>query len=149
VHDSQPTRIRNEARRAFPPLGSEFEPFLYAVLYEDGHGMPLTTLSAIARSGADPWREAARIAQMPKPLALDALAGLTPERGDVAAIADRLFALLPPARKNKIAPPVVQTKPHWSPLVPALLIFLLILTLVSVFRTLERPAAPVAEKADP
>ncbi|MCW2286711.1 hypothetical protein M2323_004480 [Rhodoblastus acidophilus] len=114
-------------------MGSAFEPFLYAVLYEDGHGMPLTTLSAIARSRVDPWRAWRRSAA-------------TQPR---SPIADRLFALFPPARKNKIALPVVQTKPHWSPLVSVLLILLLILTVVSVFRTLERPAAPVAEKADP
>lgn len=158
VAERAPTRNRNSARKTFPPLGREFEPFLYAVLYEDGHGMPLTTVSAIARSGVDPWKEAARIAQMPKPLAFDTLAGLAPERGDAADIAGRLFALLPPTRKNKIAPAVVvQEKPHWSPLVPAILILLLILTLVAVFRrtphadagAFEGPATPIAEKADP
>lgn len=159
VAERASTRSRNSARKAFPPLGREFEPFLYAVLYEDGHGMPLTMVSAIARSGADPWKEAARIAKMPKSLALDALVGLMPERSDATAIADRMFTLLQPARRYATAPVVggVQAKPHWSPLVPAILILLLILTLVVVFRrtphtdagAFERPAAPVAEKADP
>jgi hypothetical protein len=160
--------------QAFPPLGPEFEPFLYAVLYEDGNGMPLTMVSAIARSGVDPWTEAARIAQMPKSLALDALALLMPERGDAAAIADRLFALLPAARESRIAAVLSahvasasslsasssgarKEAPRWSPLVPAILIVLLTLTLVSVFRKtqnfdaaqFERPAPPVADKVDP
>ncbi|PPQ37616.1 hypothetical protein [Rhodoblastus acidophilus] len=154
-----PTRSRNGAPKAFPPLGAEFEPFLYAVLYEDGHGMPLTMVSAIARSGADPWKEAARIAKMPKPLALDALAGLMPGRSDATVIADRMLALLQPARRMATVPLIggVHAKPRWSPLVPAILILLLILTLAAVFRrtphidagAFEQPAAPVAEKADP
>lgn len=167
VAEREPTRKRNSARQAFPPLGREFEPFLYAVLYEDGHGMPLTMVSVIARSGADPWKEAARIAKMPKSLALDVLVGLMPDRSDATAIADRMLALLQPARQYSVAAIVggAQAKPHWSPLVPAILILLLVLTLVSVFRkaphtdagaferlaapVAERPAAPVAEKADP
>jgi hypothetical protein len=124
--------------RAFPPLGQEFEPLLYAVIHEDGDGMPLTVVSAIARSGVDPWREAARIAKMPKSQALDALAGLIPGRSadDAAAIADRLFALLPRKRESMIAPVVGAMKqtPHWSPLVPAALILLFALAMISIFR---------------
>jgi len=154
VAERKPIR-RPRARKAFPPLGREFEPFLYAVLYEDGQGMPLTMVSAIARSGADPWTEAARIAKMPKSLALDALAALMPDRSDATAIADRMLALLQPARRAARAPVAVQAKPRWSPLVPALLILLVVVTLAFVFRThsdagaFERPAAPVADKADP
>ena len=147
--------------KAFPPLGREFEPFLYAVLYEDANGMPLSMVSAMARSGVDPWKEAARIAKLPKPQALDALAHIIPERSgdDAAAIADRLLALLPRTRESRIAPAVgaIRTKPHWSPLVPAILVLLLILTLVYVFRTtrqsdagqFERTAPPAVDKADP
>ncbi|MBB4198042.1 hypothetical protein CCR94_04915 [Rhodoblastus sphagnicola] len=162
--------------QAFPPLGREFEPFLYAVLYEDGNGMPLTMVSAIARSGADPWGEAARIAHMPKTLALDALARLMPDRSgaDAALIADRLFALLPSTRENRLASAVTanvmsanglsarvlgaaKPTPRWSPLVPAILILLVAVMLMSVFRKTqhsdasqpERPAPPVADRADP
>lgn len=124
--------------RAFPPLGQQFEPLLYAVLYEDGDGMPLTVVSAIARSGVDPWREAARIAKMPKSQALVALAGIIPGRSadDAAAIADRLFTLLPPNRASMIAPAVdaMRQTPQWSALVPAVLILLFALAMVSIFR---------------
>jgi hypothetical protein len=158
--------------QAFPPLGPDFEPFLYAVVCDDGNGMPLTTISAIARTGADPWKEAACIAKLPKPAALDVLARLVPERSgaDGAAIANRLFALLPVARANRNipfigaktnAPETNATKigaPRWSPLVPAILALLLGLALVSAFRTTphrdagrhETPSsAPMADKADP
>ena len=90
--------------QAFPPLGQEYEPFLYAIVCNEGNGMPLTVVSAIARSGADPWKEAARIAKMPKIVALDALARMIPERSGAegVVIANRLFALLPLGRENKI-----------------------------------------------
>ncbi len=150
--------------RAFPPLGPEFEPFLYAIVCDDGNGTPLTIISAIARTGADPWKEAARIAKLPKIVALDVLARMVPERGgaDRAAIATRLFALLPVARDNRNIPFVgaktharKANAPRWSPLVPAILVLLLGLTLVSAFRKTPHgdagqhettPSAPVADK---
>lgn len=140
--------------QAFPPLGPEFEPFLYAVLYEDGNGTPLTVVSAIARSGADPWIEAARITKMPKTAALDALSRLIPERdgADGDAIAHRLFALLPIKRDIKIASIVGSNTNarRWSPLVPAVLLLLLALAAVSAFRMMthsdagapQRPSSP-------
>ena len=108
--------------QAFPPLGQEYEPFLYAIVCNEGNGMPLTVVSAIARSGADPWKEAARIAKMPKIVALDALARMIPERSgaDGVVIANRLFALLPLGRENKINS-IVGAKigaSRWSPLAP-------------------------------
>lgn len=157
--ERETTPTGNRTRQAFPPLGREFEPFLYAVLYEDGNGMPLTMVSVIARSGADPWTEAARIAKMPKTSARDALAGLMPERSDATAIADRMLALLQPARDFKPASlvNVMRAKPHWSPLVPAVLILLLTVTLLAIFRhapqsdagRATQPAPLVAGQADP
>lgn len=148
--------------QAFPPLGQEYEPFLYAIVCNEGNGMPLTVVSAIARSGADPWKEAARIAKMPKIVALDALARMIPERSgaDGVAIANRLFALLPVGRENKIIS-IVGAKngaPRWSPLVPVVLVLLLGLALVSAFGKTPRwdagqhetpSSAPIADKADP
>ncbi len=152
--------------QAFPPLGPEFEPFLYAIVCDDGNGMSLTTISAIARTGADPWKEAARIAKLPKTVALDVLARMVPERSgaDGAAIANRLFALLPVARANTNVPFVgaktsalKANAPRWSPLVPALLALLIGLALVSAFRKTAHgdagqhetlSSAPVADKAD-
>ena len=99
--------------QAFTPLGQEFEPFLFAIVCDEGNGMPLTTLSAIARSGVDPWKEAARIANLPRAAALDVLARMIPEGSgaDSAAIASRLFALLPVARPKLTIPnPVVRSQ---------------------------------------
>lgn len=148
--------------QAFPPLGAEYEPFLYAILGNEGNGMPLTIISAIARSGADPWKEAARLAKLPKAAALDSLARMIPERNgaDSAAIVDRLFMLLPVARENKSVTLLGarNSAPRWSPLVPVVLALLLGLALVSAFRTAphsgagqHEPAssAPVADKANP
>jgi hypothetical protein len=46
-------------------LGSEFDDFLFAPIGEDGNGMLLSVLSALARLGFDPWEEAAKLAQLP------------------------------------------------------------------------------------
>jgi hypothetical protein len=88
--------------QAFPPLGPEYDRFLYAVVCDEANGSTLTMVSAIARAGDDPWREAARIAKLPKPAAFEALARLIPDRGDAekTAIANRLFALLPTKRQE-------------------------------------------------
>ncbi len=147
--------------QAFPPLGPEFEPFLYAIVCDEAPGAPLTMVSAIARSGVDPWQEAARIARLPKSAAFEALLRLIPDRGDAEnkAIAKRLFALLPAHEYKKI--PFVGAKanaPRWSPLVPAILVLLLGLALVSAFRKTPHgdagqhetaSSAPVADKANP
>jgi hypothetical protein len=147
--------------QAFPPLGPEFEPFLFAVVCNEGNGMPLTIISAIARSGADPWKEAARIAKLPRNVALDVLSRMIPDRSgaDNAAIAGRLFALLPVAREKRIIPVAVSKKvaPRWSPVVPIIIVLLLGLALVSAFRTtthsdagpVETRSAPTADKTDP
>jgi hypothetical protein len=37
----------------------EFDDFLYAAIYTDKDGMPLSVLSALARMNVDPWEEAA------------------------------------------------------------------------------------------
>jgi hypothetical protein len=147
--------------QAFPPLGVEFEPFLYAVLCLEGNGMPLTLISAIARSGADPWAEAARIAKLPRGAALDVLARMIPERSgsEKADIANRLFALLPISPKSRIAQ-VTRSRslaPSWSPAVPVILALLLGLALVAYFKKAphsgEELLAPsslpaVSDKAD-
>ncbi len=148
--------------QAFPSLGPEYEPFLYAVVCDEGNGTSLTMVSAIARTGADPWKEAARIAKLPKAAALEALARMIPDRGgaDRVAIADRLFALLPAARANRNIPFVGTTSaaPLRNRLIPAVIVLLIGLALVSIFRKTpafdygqQQPAssAPVADKADP
>jgi hypothetical protein len=94
--------------QAFPPLGEEYEPFLFAEVCDETNGMALTMNSAIARSGADPWAEAARLAKLPKAAALDALAKIIPNRdgAEKSATMTRLLALLPAQRPAilKLAP---------------------------------------------
>jgi hypothetical protein len=125
--------------QAFPPLGVEFEPFLYAVLCLEGNGMPLTIISAIARSGADPWTEAARIAKLPRPAALDVLARMIPERSgaEKADIANRLVALLPISRESRRSVQVARSNAlasSWNPVVPVVLALLLGLAFVVYFK---------------
>ncbi len=96
---------------AFPPLNPEYDAFLYAVVCHEKNGMLLTTASAIARSGADPWKEAARLSRMPKEAAIQALTRLMPDQtcvdkeSDAQVTADRLFSLLP----KRTYAPVIST----------------------------------------
>ncbi len=91
------------SRTASPAfLGTEFDNFLFAPIGEDGNGMLLSVLSALARLELDPWQEAARLARLPATSATRRLASLLaalPDgaRGqrDFSAIAARLVALLP------------------------------------------------------
>jgi hypothetical protein len=53
---------------------SEFNEFLFAFVGEESSGQQLTVLSALARLGLDPWGEAARLSDLPKEAATDALA---------------------------------------------------------------------------
>ena len=134
---------------AFPPLGPEYEAFLYAVVCDEENGMPLTMISAIARSGSEPWAEAARIARLPKKHAVEALARLIPDRGgDNAAIADRFLALLPTfaAAKSIALPRAIQNAPRWSPLIPLVIALLIGLALASAFK---QPPLPDAEQGRP
>jgi hypothetical protein len=85
-----------------PHLGPEFEAFLFAPVGEDGHGMLLSVLSALARLNVDPWREAAKLAGLPVEKATERLTSLMaalPDgpsgHRDSKTIAARLVALLP------------------------------------------------------
>jgi hypothetical protein len=67
--------------------------------------MSLSVVSALARLGVDPWREAARLAGLPKPTAAAALAGMIGKlpagaawQFDAAGCAGRLIELLPSIR---------------------------------------------------
>lgn len=83
----------------FPP---EFAAFLFAQICEEKNGMPLSVVSALARFGVDPWREAARLAGLPSTAAVDALAAIIPRISvgqdpgtDIRKTAARLVQLLP------------------------------------------------------
>jgi hypothetical protein len=81
---------------------SEYNGFLFAVVDEGEIGLPLTVLTALTRLGIDPWLEAARLADLPRELAAQALAeaiaklpGKAFKAPGSAAIAARLVKWLP------------------------------------------------------
>jgi hypothetical protein len=91
-------------------LGSEFDSFLFAPVGDENNGMVLSVLSALARLGVDPWREAADLARMPRAAANQRLTALIAALPDAPAtwlppgtIADRLLALLPRGDISSIA----------------------------------------------
>jgi hypothetical protein len=81
--------------------------------------MSLSVVSALARLGIDPWREAARLAGLPKPTAAAALAGMIGElpasaapRFDAVTCASRLIELLPSIRPVVALGPTVLRRRH-------------------------------------
>ena len=90
-------------------LGPEFDAFLYAPVDEEGKGVLLSVLSALARLDVDPWREAAELARMPRGAANQRLAWLIAALPDAPAsrlapamIADRLIKLLPRVDRSSV-----------------------------------------------
>src|SRR5471032_327679 len=87
---------------SIPKPGPEFDAFLFAPVGDDGNGMLLSVLSALARLDVDPWQEAANLARLPRSTATErltfliaALPGRPASQPDPEAIAARLIALLP------------------------------------------------------
>ena len=60
----------------FSLLHSDLNDFLFASVGDEQNGMPLSVLSALTRLGVDPWEEAARLAALPKALAVEAMASI-------------------------------------------------------------------------
>ena len=94
-------------RREFTALPPEFDTFLCAQVEDTHpeHGMSTSVMSALSRSGLDPWKEAARLAVLPRQAAVRSLAlvlrrlGNVGDGSDAQAAAMRLVELLPdPAR---------------------------------------------------
>lgn len=52
----------------------EFDAFLSAPVGDDADGAGLSVMSALARVGLDPWSEAARLSDLPRDAAVEALA---------------------------------------------------------------------------
>jgi hypothetical protein len=98
-------RIGNMTMRAgFNLHHSDLQEFLFAPVWEESNGTPLSILSALARLGMDPWGEAARLAEMPRAAAVSALAAILarlprnePEVPDYSRISERLVQFLPQA----------------------------------------------------
>ncbi len=86
---------------------SAFNDFLFAPIGEEENGMVLTALSALARSGVDPWDEAARLSALPRETAtknLTSIISALPNgrwaQSAVGNIAARLIARLPVKRAS-------------------------------------------------
>jgi hypothetical protein len=91
---------------------SEYNAFLFAAVGEEKVGLPLTVLTALTRLGLDPWREAARLSDLPRETAARAFAvtiAMLPEgdwkASDSEAIAARLVNWLP-GRRAAVIPSV-------------------------------------------
>jgi hypothetical protein len=100
--------------RSLDTLGSRFNPFLSACVWQSGDEMPVSVLSALARLDLDAWGEASDLAQLPVDHAIERLSSLIERlpaasagRLDSTAVAARLVALLP---RNAASPPI--TPPH-------------------------------------
>ena len=81
---------------------SEYNPFLFSVVDDLEGELPITVLTALTRLGFDPWREAARLSDLPREAAAQALAeaiaklpGKACEGPNLAATAARLVSGLP------------------------------------------------------
>ena len=89
-------------RAGFNLHHSDLQEFLFAPIWDERNGTPLSILSALARLGMDPWGEAARLAEMPRAAAVSALAAILarlprsePEVSDYSGISERLVQFLP------------------------------------------------------
>ena len=139
-----------------PPLGPEFNNFLFALVGEDRNGMPLSVVSVLARMGMDPWVEAASLADLPAESAarklaawLDVLPDPTLKPASPDTRAARLIALLPRRRApNPPQPPagtgtVVTAQPR--ALTKAILVAIYMILSLGIqlfFARRELPAAP-------
>jgi hypothetical protein len=87
-----------------PERASAFGDFLYATIGDDGNGMALTVLSALARQDVDPWQEAADLSRLPRGSAIQRITSRLetipggPSLEERTAIAQRLISLLPAAK---------------------------------------------------
>jgi hypothetical protein len=106
-----PERPRPELSPGHP----EFDAFLSAPLGEGADGVGITVMSALARIGLDPWSEAARLSDLPREAAVEALAlslgklppGSWTPAGDPRSLADiarRLADGLPRSHRPVDAP---------------------------------------------
>jgi len=80
----------------------ELQEFLFAPIWVEKNGTPLSILSALARLGMDPWGEATRLANLPRAAAASALATILArlprneqELPDYARLSQHLVQFLP------------------------------------------------------
>jgi hypothetical protein len=93
------------------PLRADLNDFLFSPIANDANGMHLTVLSALARSGVDPWEEAARLASLTRDCAAQTIVQMLvhvpngPSPGDQTEnMAARLVAQLHSPATAKLRP---------------------------------------------
>ena len=131
---------------------SAFNDFLYAPIGEEDNGMVLTTLSALARLGVDPWDEAARLSEQPKETATKRLtliiSGLphgqwaASSAGDIAA---RLCALLP-SKPTPVAQQAMAHAKHLPPPAMAMFLFACLVNALVFFAMRDHAPRPAADQ---
>jgi hypothetical protein len=143
-------------------LRTDLDDFLFAPVADDANGMPLTMLTALARSGVDPWLEAADLAALSREAAtqklISLLAGVPngPSQGtDAATAASRLVKLLHPPAKPRapaagaaVRAAEVATQPRRARLAIYYLVAL-ILMFVAQWALTNRDAPPPADTSVP
>jgi len=133
---------------------SDLNEFLFADVGTERSGMVLSVVSLFARQGSDPWREADRLAELPKAVAADSLARSIAEMPqgrwnppDAAVIAARLIGLLP-KRPARVTARSLGGAANWLPSLPslpsaknAIILACLALGIVYAVSALLRPAS--------
>lgn len=124
---------------------AQFDDFLYATIGEEGHGMLLSVLSALARVNVDPWEEADRLARLPRTVAARTLATLLDklpvglsDRPDSTALATRLIALLPTRVASGSRPPVTGVAPDAGISLQPITVYIFICLIFTLFLMLSR-----------
>lgn len=136
-------------------LSPEFDNFLFATIGEDGKGLLLSVVSALARLNVDPWQEAAALSNLPKETAtcrlMSLIAKLPVEQSgklDAETIAARLIALLPQKRSAisfaRIGRAGVETM--WDPRI-AMFLFFVISMLVALSFLMKHSTPSSADHA--
>lgn len=124
-------------RRIFSLDRSALNPFLFSEVGVEANGLSLSVVSMLARDGKDPWDEAAGLAAMPGPRAVERLAAMIaampaalwplPAATDIAS---RLVSALPAGAPAPIllaaAEPKASLVTQWSGIVAAALLIVLI-----------------------
>lgn len=131
------------------PFAPEFEDFLFAPVGEDGHGMLLSVLSALARLNVDPWQEAAKLAGLPVETATQRLTSLIaalPDEPsahrDPGTIAVRLIALLPSRVVSRTPAPATLFGAGSSPLSRAILFAIFLALMLAAQHTIASRQPP-------
>jgi hypothetical protein len=137
---------------------SDLNEFLFADVGTEHSGMMLSVVSLFARQGSDPWREADRLAELPKSVAADSLARSIAEMPqgrwnlpDAAVIAARLIGLLP-KRPARVKSRSLGGATDWLPSLPsarnAVILACLALGVVYAVSAFLRPALAPAGDGD-